>query len=86
MIQEHNDTTEIWNSWSDSIKVELGLLGIPFFLTGLYRRSVKQIFISGLACYLGVCGLQCKAQQDKFKEPRLIKDQLETATQSLDKA
>ncbi len=77
VIQELDDTTEVWNSWSDWIKVNVGIFAVPFLLSGLYERSVPKTVVSGLCCYLGVRGLQCKAQQGKFEDPREIKEQLE---------
>lgn len=79
VIQELDDTTEVWNSWSDIIKVSIGIGVLPSLLQGLYKKEVTTIVVSGLFCYLGIRGLQCKADQAKFEEPREIKQQLENA-------
>ncbi len=90
VVQEVNDTIEVWNSWSDIGKVWIGFFSSIKFVENIVDRRTELVdalfcdILWAVGCYIGIRGLQCKAQQYRLHEPRKIKQLVEQAIQTFD--
>ena len=90
VVQEVHDSIEVWHSWLDIAKAWTGWISLDTLVSRMVKR--KGPLINELAgnihwmvgCYIGIRGLQCKAQQYRLVAPDKIKHLVEQAIQTID--
>lgn len=83
IIQEKQETLSFWNSWRDIIKVYIGGASLPLLVKSTYAGNAINGMVALVGCYIGIRGLQCKAQIGQLEEAIRIKNFLENAVSQL---
>jgi hypothetical protein len=83
VIQEHKDSMQVWNSWQDIIEAIIGAWYLPDLVENISKKNWSSATWDALCCYVGIRGLQCKAQQERLTVPLDINAHLEKVLNTL---